>query len=653
MSRRWLVLFGLVGLLILAGCELATPLPVETTPIPTVRPTATAAVRPTATPIPWPAQRMVFTHLGKIWMVDGAGPYALTVGVSPVLSPDGQRVAYLLMASETEGLSQVYVLHLPAGEIFLASGEPASYGTPVWSPDGRTVAYTNGALLILADPRGEVQRVLATDVATADAAAAIPVWTADGRTILCPLSRLGMPELFAIRVDNGEAVRLSYTEGYRSTAPFVVLSRDSTVGEKDTVIYTNEADGGTLWATDLAGSARRRILPELDQVTQMMRLSGDGGQLAGLRQAAGARDFALWVVDLTTGRLSQGGDLPALPEAFHWDVERGMFYWVWQSELYGYSLASGQDRQIAALPPPSPTPTATPLPVERLLIYYLENEFYRAKAYEQPERFKSVPVSQAVLSGYVLRGGTVAFHREANLYLLELRGGVTKRLYSFQQEDLVLIELTWSLQGDALFYAAVYNQEEGTALGRRVDLGVIRLRPKTHEFVSMQRFTSLTDRSGALPLFYDEESGQAIVAPLSGEGGFDRLDVYDVVSGVEAAFLDVRGAGPAAVSDDLRWAAVAGYDEGDGRGYIRLYDLTTAETISRTFLLPEGTFTRGPLRWSPEGDYLAFIPLAGEPSAAAGAAQGIWVLRPDTLEATPVIAVDDPLVYLVGWSSEP
>jgi hypothetical protein len=156
MSRRWLALWGLlVVALLMAGCELATPPSSLSTSGP--KEEATVASQPSATPVPWPDERIVFSYLEKIWLVEGAAPYALTVGQDPALAPDGYRVAYLLPDPQTEGFDQVYMLDPRTGEILLLSDMPALYSPPVWSKDGRNIAYVNGSNLVVTDGRGEVE----------------------------------------------------------------------------------------------------------------------------------------------------------------------------------------------------------------------------------------------------------------------------------------------------------------------------------------------------------------------------------------------------------------------------------------------------------------------------------------------------------------
>lgn len=661
MSRRWLALWGLlIVALLMAGCELATPPPSSlNTSMP--KEEATVASQPSAVPIPWPDERLVFPYLEKIWLAEGAPPYALTVGRDPALAPDGHRVAYLLSDPQTEGLDQVYMLDPRTGEILLLSDLPALYSPPVWSNDGRSVAYVSGTNLVVTDARGELERAVATDVGTIGEGAIVLDWSTDSRQVVCSLTRLGAPELFAVQVDNGATVRLSYTGGYQAEAPFVVLPGEAASflkmadqdedAAQDLVLYTNLDDGGTLWAVWLDGTGKRRVLPDVSQVAGMIRASANSQRLAFLRRGSGSSSYTLWAYDLTTGTSYQAGQVSHVPELLQWGEDGRTIYWISEATLYRYTVAGGQGAAIAKLPPPSPTPTPTPLPVAYRLIYYDQGIFYETESYGRPRSLKEIETTRAVPGGYSLHGGEVVFPKENVIYRLQLVGGTSRALYTFQEEDFLLIEVVWSLQGNALLYSATYEQEEGTSMGRRVDLGVIQMPDSVSATPRLNRFTYLTDRTGATPLLYDEESGEAVFLPRGGDTAFLHLQRYNVADAQDVDYLGVEGDGTAAVSADQHWAVATSYDLGSNQGSLRLYDLTAEGMISQTFALPEGTFVRGPLQWSPDGQYVAFIPIQGSPNQEGGEqlAQGIWALWPELGEMRKIVSLDSAQTVLVGW----
>ncbi len=639
MTGRKLALGMLILAVLLSGCQLAapparrTPVPPTSTPLPTV---------PTATPLPWPKGRLLFSHLGKIWLAEGSPPYAVTYGEAPALSPDGGRIAYLLPVTDTARTRLVYVLNLADGTISLVSGPPAAYHPPAWSPDGQTLAYTYDSILVVTDPAGTLQRVLCTDVGALGEGPIVPAWSSDGQTLVCPLTRLGPPELFAVRVADGAGVQLSYTGGYSASLPFLVLPRDTAVAPKDSLIYVNIRDGGTLWATPLDGSGRQRVLVTLDHVVGFLRLSPDGKWLAGLRQVPGTSGYELWVADLSSGQVRKGETLRSPPEQVQWDADGRTLYWISEGRLYGYAPAAGETYRLP-LPAPTPTPSPTPLQVEYPVIYYAQGAFFRARAYAEPEHYKDLPTRLASASGFSLYRGVVAFTLGPDLYVLRLEGGSPRRIYSFQQEGLARLAVVWSLQGNVLLYTATYEQEDAP-FGRRVDVGTIHLRPYTLELQDVRRLTSLPDRSLALPLLYDEERREAVILPYSGSALFTRLEVYSATGEVRE-FLPVEGYGTAALSPDRNQAAATGYDEESGHYFVRFYDLAGGSP-PRTLTLPPGTAVQEPLSWSPDGRYLALVLLVMEGELLKP--QGLWVVRTSTLESSQVAPLSGP-AFLVGW----
>jgi len=99
---------------------------------------------------------------------------------SPALSPDGTRVA--LQAPPDD----IWVLHLDSKAMTRLTFEPGEHETPVWSPDGRQVAYTSsrrgiarGVFMRAADGNSPEERLFVSD-----SHIHLSSWSADGKSIL-------------------------------------------------------------------------------------------------------------------------------------------------------------------------------------------------------------------------------------------------------------------------------------------------------------------------------------------------------------------------------------------------------------------------------------------------------------------------------------
>jgi len=99
---------------------------------------------------------------------------------SPELSPDGTRVA--LQGPPDD----IWVMQLGSKEMARLTFEPGEHETPVWSPDGKRVAYTSSRRGVpravfarAADGNGPEERLFLTE-----AHLHLSSWSADGRTIL-------------------------------------------------------------------------------------------------------------------------------------------------------------------------------------------------------------------------------------------------------------------------------------------------------------------------------------------------------------------------------------------------------------------------------------------------------------------------------------
>ena len=85
-------------------------------------------------------------NASNIWLVPTAGGEAIQLtqsgkDSSPVWSPDGKTIAFI---SSRSGDSQVYLLSMEGGEAHPLTKLSTGADLAIWSPDGKTIAFTSG-----------------------------------------------------------------------------------------------------------------------------------------------------------------------------------------------------------------------------------------------------------------------------------------------------------------------------------------------------------------------------------------------------------------------------------------------------------------------------------------------------------------------------
>jgi TolB protein len=114
---------------------------------------------------------------------DGSAPRNLTPGVAsgqtPVWSPDGRTIAFQ-SDPDRDGNSEVYLVNADGSGQRRLTRTPAdeswSWSPPAWSPDGRRIAFASQSGIYVMNADGTRQRRLTEG--------SEPVWSPDGRTIV-------------------------------------------------------------------------------------------------------------------------------------------------------------------------------------------------------------------------------------------------------------------------------------------------------------------------------------------------------------------------------------------------------------------------------------------------------------------------------------
>ncbi len=111
---------------------------------------------------------------------DGSGPHRLAAGapdecaqeVDPVWSPDGRKIAFVSSA-------KIYVANADGSGQRQLTPNGAWGGSPAWSPDGRRIAFAARGRILVVNADGSGRRRLTHNAASAHS----PAWSPDGRRI--------------------------------------------------------------------------------------------------------------------------------------------------------------------------------------------------------------------------------------------------------------------------------------------------------------------------------------------------------------------------------------------------------------------------------------------------------------------------------------
>jgi WD40 repeat protein len=179
------------------------------------------------------------------------------VAASPSWSPDGTR---LVFCGTTGGISDLYVVDANGKNVQQLTNDPYGDAMPQWSPDGRTIAFVSDrapesdldqlhlvrwrlSLYNLED--GHIETIPGQDGLNIN-----PMWSPDGRSIAYVSNRTGIENLFLYDLDTKEHYQLSNlvggVSGITEYSPAISWARES---DRLAVTYF-ENDKYTIWMVD-------------------------------------------------------------------------------------------------------------------------------------------------------------------------------------------------------------------------------------------------------------------------------------------------------------------------------------------------------------------------------------------------------------------
>ena len=140
------------------------------------------------------------------WVVDNS--QSVTQGGYPSYSPSGTSILYV--GSHGLSINQIY----PNGDPYVLVQPSTPVTKPVWSPDGKKVAYGRAAgnnmdLYVLTRSTNGVKRL--TTNAQWDGN---PTWSKDGSTILFSSNRSGGSQIWSVPAAGGTQTRVAKTSNW-------------------------------------------------------------------------------------------------------------------------------------------------------------------------------------------------------------------------------------------------------------------------------------------------------------------------------------------------------------------------------------------------------------------------------------------------------
>jgi dipeptidyl aminopeptidase/acylaminoacyl peptidase len=279
-----------------------------------------------------------------LWIVpaDGSAPAReLTRGpqdANPRWSPDGTRLAFTRATvdkNEKDGKGQppqLYLLSLVGGEPRALTDVPEGVGSPVWSPDGRMLAFTSDANdQDLAKQARQKAKDKEEKKEGADGKAAEEEHESDVRVITRPVYRMnGQGYLDPSRPSHLWTVEVT---GDAETLPVAHQVTHGEFGEDNPdwsadgkLLYfrstqseaLDEDEDNALWSVPVAGGEIRRVA-DLDGGINGFAVSPDGGRLAFVASPQPKTVRSYNQPDLFVAA-TNGGALRNLTEAFDFDV---------------------------------------------------------------------------------------------------------------------------------------------------------------------------------------------------------------------------------------------------------------------------------------------------------------------------------------------
>jgi TolB protein len=250
------------------------------------------------------ATRLLFVSGGRVYRMDSDGediapltPAGATA-LSPAWSPDGQRFAFTQFSA---GRGPISVQTIGSGATLVVPGTQTGLNiTPMFSPDGRTLAYAhsdeNGTDVFTANV---IDRCCAQRLTVGRFADNLsPTFSPDGRRIAFVSTRAGPPQVYVMAADGTDQELLApFDYGATGSSNAPEWSPDGA----NVAFHREVAGSPQLFLVDAGGQHVRQLTSS--GRNEDPTWSPDGRHIAFVSDRSGRRQ--LWVIDIETGRVRQ------------------------------------------------------------------------------------------------------------------------------------------------------------------------------------------------------------------------------------------------------------------------------------------------------------------------------------------------------------
>lgn len=314
---------------------------------------------------------------------------------------------------------------------------------------------------------------------------------------------------------------------------------------------------------------------------------------------------------------------------------------------------------------PTPAPPASP---QWRLLYRLAAEgqlWLAAPDGSQPRLVAELP---DITASRTLGSRYLAYVLDARLYVLDPATGETHEVMDFAEWRMdrgLDVNLCWSRGGETLVYAAAHEKDDGS---RRVELGRVDGYNQREIIIIQARPPGPTPTPPPLPpappepgfatlllLGYDILADTLVAVPVGEQEHYSAVWVMRARNGDRLKTIplyDSEQIVALALSPGATRLAVARAGSEGAPARLELYSLAGESTTPETYNLPFQGYAMD-LRWSPDGESLAFLVNAGAPGLEATPTAALWVMQASDHSFRQVLELESPEARLVGWAPEP